>query len=470
MSNENHDRDFPADDLDRWVREQEPPAPSATFLSRCLATIVLADVAERQGDCPNFHGHQPGAIDRRSALVDENRTVPFDAAAEALVPVKSALLQPILNEQSLEIRRMRMRRRVLGVSGVLATTVALCLAGNLWFAAPAAAERAAEEVMTRGAAAVPNLSTVHIVTKMRTPPNDNFGVIILDCDLTTIEAWKQFGDQPKWRLEEPGRVVVMDGASVIQLMRAHKPNVAMRMPPGMEGWGPVLQLTDVKKLITGELRSALAKGWNMKLAHETTAAGQQKATVTVEAKAGLPEGDYLKNKYFEESDMRRVYRFDSKTQRLEAYEAYVHAPGGDVLVLAIERIEYDQPINPALFVLNLPDDVEWFKRIEKLPDNAKYEKMTPKEAAQAFFEACAKEDWDEVKKFWTQPLNEDIKKYLGGIEIVSLGEPFQSKGYAGGKGWFIPYEIKLKDGTVKKHNLAMRNDNKANRYEVDGGI
>ena len=53
------------------------------------------------------------------------------------------------------------------------------------------------------------------------------------------------------------------------------------------------------------------------------------------------------------------------------------------------------------------------------------------------------------------PLNETAKNYLGGLKIVSLGEPFQSKVYAGGKGWFIPYVIKLKNGDVKKFNLAM---------------
>ena len=62
------------------------------------------------------------------------------------------------------------------------------------------------------------------------------------------------------------------------------------------------------------------------------------------------------------------------------------------------------------------------------------------------------------------------RSYLGGLQIVSLGTPFQSKGYAGGNGWFIPYEIKLKDGTVKKYNLAVRNDNPAKRYVVNGGL
>jgi hypothetical protein len=98
--------------------------------------------------------------------------------------------------------------------------------------------------------------------------------------------------------------------------------------------------------------------------------------------------------------------------------------------------------------------------------------MTPQEAAKAFFEACAKEDWAEAQKFWGGlPVDDRIKTYLGGLAIVSLGEPFQSKGYASpDKGWFVPYEIKLKDGSVKKFNLAVRKDNPANRYIVDGGI
>jgi hypothetical protein len=37
-------------------------------------------------------------------------------------------------------------------------------------------------------------------------------------------------------------------------------------------------------------------------------------------------------------------------------------------------------------------------------------------------------------------------------------------------GWFVPYEIRFKDGTVKKHNLGVRDDNPAKRYVVDGGI
>jgi hypothetical protein len=94
--------------------------------------------------------------------------------------------------------------------------------------------------------------------------------------------------------------------------------------------------------------------------------------------------------------------------------------------------------------------------------------MGPRETAQAFFEACADEDWDEFLKFWpASAVDQRLKDYLGGIEIISIGEPFKSGRYAG---WFVPYEIKFKNGHTKKMNLAVRNDNPAQRYVVDGGI
>ena len=51
--------------------------------------------------------------------------------------------------------------------------------------------------------------------------------------------------------------------------------------------------------------------------------------------------------------------------------------------------------------------------------------------------------------------------------IVEIGEPFRSGSYPG---WFVPYEIKLWTGETRKFNLAVRNDNPARRYIVDGGF
>jgi hypothetical protein len=66
-------------------------------------------------------------------------------------------------------------------------------------------------------------------------------------------------------------------------------------------------------------------------------------------------------------------------------------------------------------------------------------------------------------------VSQRFKDYLGGLEILEIGEPFQSPSYTS-KGWFIPYKIRLNTGTIKEHNLALRRDNPANRFELDGGI
>ena len=116
----------------------------------------------------------------------------------------------------------------------------------------------------------------------------------------------------------------------------------------------------------------------------------------------------------------------------------------------------------------MPENVVWYQEPQVLADNAKYQAMGPKESATAFFQACTQENWDEVLKFWSaSAVDQWLKDGMGGLEIVSIGEPFKSGQYPG---WFVPYEIRLKSGGVKKHNLAIRNDNPAQRYVVDGGI
>ncbi|MFA5554794.1 MAG: hypothetical protein WCZ89_02730 [Phycisphaerae bacterium] len=108
--------------------------------------------------------------------------------------------------------------------------------------------------------------------------------------------------------------------------------------------------------------------------------------------------------------------------------------------------------------------------IRMLPDNEKYEKMTPKEAAEAFFKVCEKKDWEEFDKFWPGSDNDQrmvqmkemMMEYLGGLKVISIGEPFKEKRYPG---WFVPYEIKL---PPIEFNLQLSKQNTANRFVITG--
>jgi hypothetical protein len=221
-------------------------------------------------------------------------------------------------------------------------------------------------------------------------------------------------------------------------------------------------------VMTREAQKATEHPADFSTHHERGEDGRDKVVITVEAQAKVPKDDYLRNKYIEDSDHLKIYRFDAETKLLEELHIYVHADGQDVLVYRLVQAEYNTELDPSLFHLELPENPIYFKSPEVLPDNKKYEDMTPKEAAIAFFTACANEDWDEAVKFMGQTrVSQRFKDLMGGLEIIEIGEPFQSGSYAG---WFVPYKLKMKAGYIKAHNLALRKDNRANRFEYDGGI
>ena len=303
--------------------------------------------------------------------------------------------------------------------------------------------------------------------QLRTLPADNFSYIDANSAFYPIELWKQFPPESKWRIEKPGRVIVMDGQQTVMYIKPAKEAVKLPQPtPSAFDTDWLHRIANLSDTINNELRLAQAQGWKLDLAEETAADGRLKSIVTVHAKCGLPEDDYARNKFFHDADTRRVYRFDAQSERLEAVQIYMVRGTSDVQIFDLSQIDYDQAIDPGVWQLDLPSDVSWYKEPQKLADNQKYASMTAEAAARAFFEACAKGDWTETEKFMS-PVNQRLKDYLGGLEIVSLGKSFNSQAYPG---QFVPYEIKLKDGTVKKHNLAVRKDNPAGRWQVDGGI
>ena len=194
--------------------------------------------------------------------------------------------------------------------------------------------------------------------------------------------------------------------------------------------------------------------------------GHNQFVVTVEAKA---LGDFanpaMKNRSILESDNTRIWRFDADSKLLRGLQIIVHDDKRDVTVFEITDIQYNQELPPTLFALDLPKDVSW---VGELPAGAaKFAKLSPKEVAQAFFQACADKDWEKYRQLIPSEPTDDLKNFMGGLKIVSIGEPFKSGLYGG---WFVPYEVKLASGDTKKHNLAVRNDNRQKLWMVDGGF
>jgi outer membrane lipoprotein-sorting protein len=389
------------------------------------------------------------------------------AAAE--VSIVQPVMQRVLQKRN-EPERENIMSKILKYRwgfglGAAASAAAIIL---IAFLSLPKAQATAAEVMTRGAQAVAKLTSIHLRGQLRTEPQDNFSSINADSPFSTIELWKQFEPDLKWRIEKPQRVVVMDGESTVMLIKTDDTGVKFPHPSSSAFDTDWLQrIANVSNTISNELDNARAQGWELSIKSERGADSQMKSVVTVMARSGVPDSDYGRNNFIGTADTRRVYRFDARSGLLEAVQIYLIRPSGEEKIFDLSQIDYNPPIDSNTWKLELPADVSWAQlEPPKLPDNEKYASMTPEQATRAFFEACSREDWNEVGKFMS-PVTAGLKEYLGGLEIVSLGESFTSKAYVGR---YVPYEIKLKNGYVKKHNLAIRNDNPAGRWQVDGGI
>jgi hypothetical protein len=91
------------------------------------------------------------------------------------------------------------------------------------------------------------------------------------------------------------------------------------------------------------------------------------------------------------------------------------------------------------------------------------------QASEAFWEAARDRDVETLEALDAAEL---LSTFLADNEVleVSTGEPFTVPGYVGVK---VPYQVTLRAGDqvwIKRHDLALRDDNEAGRFEFDGGI
>jgi outer membrane lipoprotein-sorting protein len=316
-------------------------------------------------------------------------------------------------------------------------------------------------VLAQSIEAMSDVQTIHMTGRMRTLPGDNFEMIGTDYGFVPLEIWRQYNPS-RWRVEKTGRTVVMDGQSAV--LYIGNMNAYMKASPqaGFVEW--LRPLLNPESILQSELDSA-----KQTPSEATVSEADGTITLTVQRKAkGSFTNSWAKNTSIDESDHTCIYKFDSTTKRLQSLQVAIHSGGQDVTVLELNDIRYNEPLPVNIFALQLPAGAEQMPAVEELPPAAA-PIPGPKEAAQYFFDALAREDMNAVRDVY--PANpfimELVKKQFGGLSVLSIGEPFQSGLYPG---YYVPYQVHLRDGSEKSYNLAVRNDNPQKRWTVDGGI
>ncbi|MDR3701744.1 MAG: hypothetical protein P4L56_19000 [Candidatus Sulfopaludibacter sp.] len=374
--------------------------------------------------------------------------------ASASPGFKQRTMSRLAAELRTEPRPRPFPRRLIAVAALLALVVVLPYLGSL------GTNHTAANLLAQSVQALNGIQSVHILARMRTSPGDNFEFIGTGYGFQPVEMWKEFGATPRWRMENPGRVVVMDGRQSTLFIKPDRVVYAGRNSGFVEWLRPLL---DPEQVLSAELREA-QKG----VSHAAVRQDGPRITLTAARKAqGDFTNDWTRNTSVAESDHTRVYRFDASTGRLTGLQVIVHDGGTDTVVFEITEIRYNESIAPELFTVALPDNVISGVPPDRMPVNQALP-ATARDAAVTFLEGMAQRDWDRVLTVYpATAVPPGFQRFGGGLQIVSIGQPFQSGLYPG---WFVPYEVQLADGTRKKWNLAVRNDNPARRWIQDGGF
>jgi hypothetical protein len=126
--------------------------------------------------------------------------------------------------------------------------------------------------------------------------------------------------------------------------------------------------------------------------------------------------------------------------------------------------------------LRLQQDLKWSGEPEVLTNNDAYARLTPKEAVQAYMDAQSKFDWVEMRKFASEYDVEETKGQVAmmekqGMDVHKTMPTFQvgeATWSAEQSAWFV--KCRTISTQAKKWNIAVRKDNPAGRWQVDGGI
>ena len=170
---------------------------------------------------------------------------------------------------------------------------------------------------------------------------------------------------------------------------------------------------------------------------------------------------------------------DPKTKLLKQLEKYQLQDGEYRFVARITFLEYNEPIDPSLFALELPGDVTRIDQTTQEVGLAKGDLGDEEIAVKVtreFFEALISKDYAKAGQLYegmpVARLKEEIGTTINIVRIISIGEP--SPFPRPGMGLRVPYEIEIEvDGvkSVKKFRAQVRAVyNQPDRWTIAGGI
>ncbi len=156
---------------------------------------------------------------------------------------------------------------------------------------------------------------------------------------------------------------------------------------------------------------------------------------------------------------RMVYKVDPETKLLQQFEKYELKDGEYKFLGLTKYLDYNQPVDPEIFVLNPPPDVirvdQTTQEVGLAQDDLSDEEVVVKVARQ-FFEALIAEDYDKAGKLLQGIPGERIQQMFSDkkfLRIISIGSVAPHPNPRT-QGLVVPCVVEIeKDGTISEWKL-----------------
>ena len=299
---------------------------------------------------------------------------------------------------------------------------------------------------------------VEMVVNVRTRPMENFRYINLNEDFVEHHmAATKYDSTLTWRVDKGDRTASGNNSISYNWIEQYNIGWSSEGDHREDMLGEMAILLTPEKIIEEELNYCV----NSKEANYSVTQKDGDLILIVHSQpTGEFSNPYKLNSSIAESENYRRYVIDADTKHLKSASVSVVNGTRETEVLRITKIDYGKPLNN---LMALPKNVRFISMSYSALPGLTVHSAT--EAASAFLNAL--ESWndsilnisiDENMKF-------TIRADLKGAVLEYVGESFIS---GNEETSFVPYILRLPDGTRKSHNLALQRTNKGGWIVVGG--
>ena len=304
----------------------------------------------------------------------------------------------------------------------------------------------AKEILAQAMDALAGAENLRMLVDVRTRPVENFRYINLNDEFVTHHIDIAHTDSLlKWRIDKGERIALSTGKDIYTWIPSVKLGFHLSDTQNKDILGYMANLLSPRKIIEAELQNCI----NDKNTDYKVNKSDSDIILTVHAAAqGNFDNPYLLNSSITESDNVRRYIIDAVSKKLKSATVSVISGGKEIEVLKVVSINYGV-YNEKSF---MPDNEIKYIETEKSPGGLK--DLSAEETASAVLNAFA--DWDVtiLDQVMIPEISEAVyREQYSGSKLISIGQSFTS---GSGNTVFVPYTLRLRSGSVHRHNVALQ--------------